>query len=166
MYFKTSNGFNQFDDFYIIDTSTAGHSTFLGPVSIRGIHPNADTSYDDMTPSSGTDHYALVDEECPDTSDYLTSNGTGDTEVWGYGDVPTDTTVKAVEVRTASRTNGVSENFAPICRSGGTNHELTQQTVLSATFDQHTEILETDPDTSTAWTPTTLNAAQFGVKHK
>lgn len=62
-------------DFYILNT-TADGSDALNPVDYIGdrhwepITPTADATYTDWTPSTGTDHFALVDEVPPNTTDF------------------------------------------------------------------------------------------------
>jgi hypothetical protein len=42
--------------------------------------------------------------------------------------------------------------------------EDTAQVVGNSDYGVRRRIIEVDPDTSSAWTPTTINAAQFGIK--
>jgi hypothetical protein len=166
LYLCAAAQYCSFDDLYLLDTSTPGHNDFLGPIHIKSLHPNGDTTTADMTPSTGVDHYALVDDTNPDIAEYLTADAVNETDIWDYEDVPSDSQVKAIQINTSAYTDGTLEHFSPIVRSGGTNYEQTQVPVFDQVLDYRFELLETNPDTSSAWTPSTLNAAQFGVKRK
>ena len=69
------------DDWYLVD-STVMDATQLGGFSIRRRAPISDATPNDWTPSTGTDHFAVVDEVPFSTSDYLTTSGDGDIELF------------------------------------------------------------------------------------
>lgn len=68
------------DDLYVTDQSGDDSNTqgFLGNVCVEGVLPNADGSDLDWSPSTGSDHFAVVDDD-PTTSspetDYLEAGG-------------------------------------------------------------------------------------------
>jgi hypothetical protein len=53
---------NRITDLYVCDDSGSVNNTFLGPVRVLSLHPDADGDDEDWTLSSGTDSYALVNE--------------------------------------------------------------------------------------------------------
>ncbi len=159
----------QVDDIYVIDQNTSGLSDFLGPVVIRRLKPNADTATADFTPSTGVDHYACVDNDKVDESDYLESSTISDDELWDYESVPSEISlIKAINVETAIAATGAgTKKAASLCKSGTTAvQELTQLATIDNTWDAFNSIVEDDPDTVSPWTISGLNAAQFGVRHK
>lgn len=72
---NVGDDFIAYDDIYITDDQGTPNQ-FLGPCVIVSLPPTGDTNQDWAT-SAGTDHYALVDENGADSSDYLdaVSNG-------------------------------------------------------------------------------------------
>ncbi len=61
---KTTNQY--LDDIYIYDGEGTTNNDFLGTVFVEGLLPTADGNSSDWTPSSGTDNYALIDENPSD----------------------------------------------------------------------------------------------------
>jgi urease gamma subunit len=128
----------QWDDIYLIDQDTAGLSDFIGPAIVRRLSPSADTATADFTPSTGSDNYAM-------------------------------NAVKAVAIVTSFYTTGGSEakQIAALTKSGTTAIEETGVAAsISDLWQDAIHITETDPDTSSPWTVSGLNAAKFGVRHK
>lgn len=77
------------DDVYILDDqgSDIMFQSFLGPVVVQGFRPVEDASPNEMTPSTGSDHFAVVDDAVSVSSpesDYLEGSG-GDQEFFGLG---------------------------------------------------------------------------------
>jgi hypothetical protein len=169
VFFDTgTNVSTYYDDIYLVDPNKSGISTFLGPINIKPIRPIADTAEADFTPSTGVDHYAMVDDETPTLSENLSASTLNDFDLWDYGNVDTDAqSIEAIQIRTACRSDGTAISYAPVCKSGGTEYDQTTKGVVDPSIMYcRSDVLETNPNTSTAWTPTTLNAAQFGVKRK
>ena len=64
-----------FDDYYICDSTGLLMNDFQGACRVIGLLPNADTGTEQWTPSTGTAHYACVDENPPNAaSDYVSSS--------------------------------------------------------------------------------------------
>jgi hypothetical protein len=85
-----STTFTYYDDFYVCDTSgSAPRNTFLGPVTkVETLYPQTDGvaagSNAGLTPSTGTDHGALVDETPPNQTDYNSSATVGAKDTYNY----------------------------------------------------------------------------------
>jgi hypothetical protein len=61
-----SNGVNtDYDDLYLCDTSGASFNDFLGDIKVDPVFPDADGNYSQFTPSTGTDHYDVIDDVGP-----------------------------------------------------------------------------------------------------
>ena len=88
------------DDVYVTNTSTR-----LGESRVAVLYPSADTAHADWTPSTGTDHYALVDETTVNSdTDYVASGTVGDLDLYEVGDLPfTPESIHAVQVTTCAR---------------------------------------------------------------
>jgi hypothetical protein len=157
------------DDMYLIDPDTSGLSDFLGPVVIRRLQPASDTATKDFTPSAGTDHFDCVNNDRADETDYLTSGTINDDELWNYDDVPSEVSdIKAINIETAvAATGSEPKQAASLCKSGASPvGEMGTLTTIETTWDQVNDIVENNPNTSSPWTPATLDAATFGVRHK
>ncbi|MFA5345390.1 MAG: hypothetical protein WC315_03870 [Candidatus Omnitrophota bacterium] len=152
------------DDFYFLDTSGATNNDFLGNIRVETIRPDANGDSTQFTPSSGN-NYACVDETVVnDDTDYVEDSTSGHQDLYGYS-ATTLTTIKGLMICTDCRDTDVTDyNLKTSCKSGATDSDDAGQSVGSTSFVTLKRILETDPNTSSAWTQTDLNAAQFGVK--
>jgi hypothetical protein len=152
------------DDFYICDSTGAANNDFLGNVRVQALRPSAAGDSTQLTPSTG-DNYTCVDEEvCNDDTDYVESGTVGHKDLYTFGDT-TVSHVKGVMVCTDCReTDATSFSLTTVCKSGATESDDSAQPIGTTSFITKRRLLETDPNTATAWTVSDLNAAQFGVK--
>lgn len=152
------------DDIYIVDTAT-GVSTFLGPIKVEAIYPTSDDATGwNVTPSGS--HYAVVDEKPGNSSDYVYESVATDQDMWGYSNLATvSQNVKGIQIQSQAALSAVgSEDFTDICDSNATESASGTYTVTSTGYNTELRLLEIDPDTSSAWTISGVNAAKFGVK--
>lgn len=166
---NSQHGEQSFDDMYLIDPNTSGVSDFLGPVVIRSLKPTVDTATNDFTPSTGTDHFAVVDNDRADETDYLESSTINDDELFEFANIPSEiVTLKGMSFETAFAVSGSQPKKAvSLCKSGATAvQEVDSLVTIANNWEQFDSILEDDPDTGVPWTISGLNAAQFGVRHK
>ena len=155
-----------YDDLYFLDASGTANNTFLGNVRAITLRPSASGDLTQFTPDSGT-NYARVNEAiCGDDSNYVESATTTQSDLYNYADsvsIPAD--IKGIQINTDVRetdvTNWILQN---LCKSGGTSNNSANITVATTSYVTRSSILETDPNTSNAWTVTSVNAAQFGIK--
>lgn len=134
--------------------------------------PDADGNYTQLTPSTGTDHYALVDEASCSETDY---NHTGVDDyrdsytfpVSGGDAVPADSTVDSVVITICCEHAGPAfsrDSIRASVRIASTDYDgdrlpvMGSQATVTYTFTQN-------PATSSAWTITNANdaAIEFGV---
>jgi hypothetical protein len=152
-------------DIYVLNQSGSTNNDFLGDCRIDAIFPNADGTYSDFTPSTGTSHYALVDETTPNTSDYNSSATIGNRDSYQMTNLPAlaSQTVYGIQMLAAAlRDDSGLRAAAPFNRSGSTNQEGATSTIgTGQTYLMG--ISETDPNTSTAWTESTVNAMELGL---
>lgn len=153
------------DDIYFLDTTGAVNNDFLGPQHIVGMFPNADTATVEWTPSTGTDHYALVDETVDnDDTDYVESADVGEIDLWEYPDLAGITTVNGIQIGTTAKLSDASAfNLITRVHSGSTDSDNAGVAATSS-YVGYCRVLETDPDTASLWTPSGVNAMQVGVK--
>ena len=152
------------DDVFAWDTTTSENNDFLGDKDILPYYTDADGATVEWTPSSGTDHYEMVNysasEPDGDTS-YLQAGVNGDVEELEVETIPASiqNIVAAVMFNVAKKTDAAACAFTPALISNaavgsGSAHTLTEGYVY------YYDPIALDPDTSTAWTAATLGAAQ------
>lgn len=155
-----------YDDIYLADTQGAVNNNFLGNMRVVTLFPNGDGGTNEWTTSSGSDHYAIVDEGIEnDDTDYVESDTSGQTELWTYGDISGVGVISGLQLTTVCRdTNTPVFSLKMPAKSGATTSDGTAQVVGMADYGVLHRVLETDPDTTALWTDSGLNAAQFGLK--
>lgn len=156
---RTANVY--FDNIFIADDWCGELKSYL-------VKPSSDV-VSDFTPSAGSDNYAMVDDAAQDgDTTYVEADTVGHADLYGYEDVPTDITIKAVSIVTvAKKTDAGDRAIKHIARQDAVDYDLDElylgtsypSGVGSAVF----EILNTAPDGS-AWTPSIFNAISWGFE--
>lgn len=157
----------RFDDIYILDGSGVVNNNFLGNVKVLGILPSADVGgYTDFAPSSGTDHYALVDENpINDDSDYVESSTSGHKDLWDYTNLPGVGAIKGLQINSEVReTDANSFSLKTLIKSDTIESADAGQAIASASYRTLRRISEVDPATTAVWLLSAVNAARFGVE--
>ena len=160
-----SGAANYFDHFFIADGSLFGAS--LGPQYIDVLTPTEDTAYADFTPSSGSDHYAMVDDVPNDGSTtYVYGNTLGSQDRFVVSDLADNPyAINLVQI-------------ASIAIDSATNTELEIKTNIYSgaeslsgpglcpqdSFADAVVITATDPDTDGAWNKSAVDALQAEVE--
>lgn len=160
-----TSGNSDYDDLYILDTTgSAPQNTFLGDVRVETIYPTADGNHTQWTPNSGSTHYTQVDEAQADgDTSYVSDSTPGDLDTYAFGDIDTGATVFAVQRNIYARKDDANtRQIAPVTRQSGTDYVGTTVT-LSSSYVTYSQLDNQDP-TGSNWTPTTVNADEFGVK--
>lgn len=155
-----------FDDLYVCDQSGSANNDFLGDCRIDTIYPTSDGTYAAFTPSTGSSHYALVDETTPNTSDYNDGAAVNDRDSYGMGNLSAlaSQTVYGVQVNAAiMKDDAGSKSAAAFVRSSSTNGDGASS-ALGTSQMYLSQIFETDPNGSIAWTESSVNAMEAGVK--
>jgi hypothetical protein len=137
-----------------------GNSRVLGRVAM------ADGFHADWTPLSGTDHFAMVDDNPPDEdTTYVYSDTTANRDSYQCQPlgIPAGATIMAVGVTAITRKLDVgSRSLAPFIRTGGTDFDGT---TVSPSFDWNAQqaFWELNPDTVAAWTVAEVDATEAGI---
>jgi hypothetical protein len=154
-----------FDDFYICDTTGSTNNSFLGDCRVDTLRPDADGFYLDGTPSTGSDHYVLVDETTPNTSDYIDLAAIGDRDSYGFENLTPLSTrvVYGVQANAALAKDDGGTRLAGVFARSGTTDADKGEVALSTDYLYTSAVFETDPNTGTGWTQTSVNDAEFGV---
>ncbi|MEX0677109.1 MAG: hypothetical protein WD063_08545 [Pirellulales bacterium] len=148
-----------YDDFYCRDDST-----FMNTWKISTIFPNGDGAVDG-TPSTGVDLYAMVDDASADDDSTYVTNIASDSDLFDYQSLTNVTQVYAVAVNAVVRETDASHfDIALVAKSGSTTDASTPQSVGTTSYVNRFAIWEQNPDTSSDWSPSEINAAQFGIE--
>lgn len=156
--YRNHNLYNLMMDGYI--TTDA----FLGDIRNDVAFPTADGSHTDFTPSTGVNHYALIDEATPSISDYVASSTLNHIDTYDVTLASIGTAIKAVQLQVyADKSDGGARGLSPVIVSGTTT-DVGTEWVLNEADDYYSAIYETDPDDSATWTEAKIAAAEFGFK--
>jgi hypothetical protein len=164
-----------FDDFYITTKDT------ISDVTMKAIRPTGDGASSDMTPSTGSSHYAVVDDDTDNEDiDYLSAATSGLSELFTF---PTPSgsgiDIPALQVSVAGKA-AFSDPLAAavgLARVGGVTYTSTPL-ALGTPFDSlgifgsgwgfnyrtAPFAFTANPNTGGTWTPSDIGASQFGVR--
>jgi hypothetical protein len=163
---STSSGYG-ITDTVLLTTAGSVNNSWPGDCRVQTLIPsgNGNSSQGVGSDADSVNNYLLVDESPFSTTDYVgvTTDGNGDT--YALSDLDSGTsTVKAVQVNLhAAKSDAGAKSIKRRVRSGATTY-AGSAVVLSTSYATVTEILETDPATSTAWTPSGVNALEAGFE--
>lgn len=174
----TTSGFETIDicDWYILDDTGTGPGNFLlGPVQTERIFPDADDkAYDDWTPSTGVNHYALVNEtawSAGTDDEHVYADSAPLIDLWFYEDssLAFGSNIVAIQINTtaAMRTSGsrkfkhkFNDNISTPANLANGNEEFFINDVL---WDVYSEVFEDDPVAGGTFTKTKIEDYSFGI---
>lgn len=154
-----------FDDLYICDGQGSTNNTFLGDVRVDAYLPAGAGNSTQLTASAGS-NYQCVDDSTPNgDTDYVQSATTSQKDTYDFTNMShTPSTIFGVQIlMSAKKDDAGTRSIAAVTRSAGSDTDGTTQ-ALSTSYVYYREIRETDPNGPAAWTKTSFNAAEFGVK--
>lgn len=158
------------DDLYICDDSGSKNNDFLGDIKIETVVPEQDGAQINFNPSTGSEHYSLVDEfpllSSITETDYTESDTAGDFELFEFPDI-TDTLnnkdVLGIVVNPLVRlTDGQPREMRGVSRLK--NHEQEQTVEMRQDIFTNPFIVYEDDPNGLAWSLRTVNKGQFGIK--
>lgn len=153
-----------YDDVYALDPTSGTNTDFLGPVSIIALAPSAAGNAAAWTPSSGTNHGAVSETAQDGDTTFNQSSTANQIDTFAYQNLPIAAgSVYAVQHVLVAKHDGGARSIAPVCRQSSTDYVGTTRAV-SSTYAPYKEIREVDPATSSAWTVSGVNSAEFGYK--
>ena len=164
---RSNGNYVYFDDLYICDTTGSIRNDFLGDVEIKTYYPNADGTYTGLTPSTGSDHYALVDEpQLVGETDYNYGSAIGDKDTYDMTTYSESGNVLGVQICAAVRNSSTGTmKVRTMCRSGTTPTDNEgADFAISQTMKGALTIYEQEPTDTVDWTAAKINAAEFGLK--
>lgn len=158
VYFDRGTADQRIDNFYVTD------SEFLGEIIVKTYYPDADGTHGDFEPSTGVDHYAVVDEVPPSDSDYLLGIAADEKE--SFTTTPTlEGPIKAVMVMNrVAKDGGLGAKVKNLVRVGGVDYLGSNEKYLGSDPQYLTELLENNPNTSNPWSIAEAEAIEFGLQ--
>ena len=130
------------------------------------LHPNAAGDLTNLTPSTGTTNWQLVDEVTPDDSGtyVYTSSKWATTDLYALQDVtPSTNEIQGIKVYFRVQGNGTTGTAVPVISDGGTIYNGDTYTAPSGSWTTYSYEWTVDPSTGSAWTETAINALQAGI---
>jgi len=155
----STSAYGAFDDIYI-----RNDSTFLLDWKIKTVFPDADNSVD-ATPSTGSDNYAMVDDTEPDGDSTYVDAGDTNKDLYDFASMGETGLVHAVAVNAVCRESDATPfDITLKAKSSLTTGSGTTVPVGGTTYVNKWSIFAVNPDTTAAWTPSEVDAAQFGFQ--
>jgi hypothetical protein len=164
-------------DMVIYDSSTSPTgclttSSFpLGPCFIERLRADAAGSNSDWSkPSYFSSNYQLSQRTTKAgfiNHGLLSSVADGDIDSYSYESLSGSPTIKAVAMEIAAKATGTGDAYIQAyCKSSSSTATSTSGLYpVSEGLEYHVREISQDPNAASAWTSTTLNAAEFGFKY-
>ncbi len=162
-----ATGTSHFDDDLVINDSTGSQNNgYLGRTMIETKYTSGAGSTTQGTPSSGANYSCVNDENGEDgDSSYVDIGTVGNKDTYTFDALSSSfTTVHGVVVNTNCRATGTTvRKTKGQVKSGSSSAQLSEGTApFGTTYKTLQSVSETDPATSTLWTESGVNAAEFG----
>jgi hypothetical protein len=154
---------HRFQDFYILNTTGSVASDFLGPCRFEVMRPGGVGTTAQWTGNYADNWQNVRDTNGDSDSTFNQSSTAGQTDQFAMTDVPAGTVHAIQHVIMARRDAGGARTVRPVTRIGTTNYNGTSMTA-AASYVFLTDPVSVSPATSTAWTATEINAAEFGYE--
>jgi hypothetical protein len=147
-----------YDDIVIEDDNSA----FLPPLRIDGLPPVSDGGTLNLVPSTGTSHYAVVDESAVTTADYLSGSAVGELDLLGVANmtVAPSRILGLNLVGYAAKTDVTARAWNLGLKSGGTTSNGPDLGLTTSVGYFH-RMLETDPATAAEWLKSGVDAVEL-----
>ena len=155
-----------FDDFAVNDTSGSINNGQIQDGRVVLLKPSGAGSNTNQS-RGGTDsgaNWSQVDEVPMSMADYVYSAAVGTRDTYALADIPSGTwSVNCVEaIALAQKSDAGAASIGVTLKSGATTDEATAA-ALATTQAYYRKQYETDPNTSSAWTTTAVNALEAGT---
>ena len=154
-----------YDDLYVCDGSGSLNNNFLGACRVENLMAQTGNGSNvGLTPSTGTDHGALVDEVPPNTTDYNSSPTVGAKDTYNLPSLTLSGAILGVQTSLfVAKTDAGARTVCTVCRVGGTDYDGANYTPLT-TFGYLTEMRQVSPATGIAWTSAEIDGLEVGMK--
>jgi hypothetical protein len=167
---SSTGGNNHYFDSLVIwdDAGSAPWNAYVNTYRMESLKPNGNGNTNNFVgqDADSTDNYLNADEDTPDSdTTYNESAAVGDIDLYAFGDMTASVgAVLAVNsIAVWKKTTADAKTSRQVTRISSTNYEGSDKSpTTSYTWDSR--IMETSPATSSAWTKSEVDGAQFGVK--
>lgn len=171
---STSSGFRlnaaavqtvSFDDLYLIDTTGSVNNDFLGDRRIVTLQPSGAGTTTQFTPSTGSNFQNVDETAANDDTDYNGSSTVNQKDSYALADLPAGvTTINAVQNKCLVRKDDAGGRRVKALLLSGATEDLATEYDLTQSYIYTSKIYETNPNTAGAWSSSTVNALEAGVK--
>lgn len=158
---------NYYDDLYTLTGSGGARTSRLGDVKVISILASSgDGSVAQLTPSSGVDNGAMVDETTNNgDTDYNQSTAVGQIDTYNFPVLGSTGAIYGLAARMLTRkTDAGSVDARVVARISSTNY-FGSVVSQSQTYRYAQKLWEQSPATSSNWTESEINGAEFGIEH-
>lgn len=154
------------DDLYVCNSLGSTNNDFLGDCKVETILPSGAGANTNWTPSAGSNYECVDDVPANDDTDYVSTSSTGSIDTYDFPNLSSSSgTVYGIcQYLHARKADAGSRTLKSVIRSGGTNYPNSNNHSIGDNYAEYFDIVEQDPDTSSAWTISGVNAAEFGVE--
>jgi len=154
------------DNFVCWDASGTQNNDFLGEVEVATLFPNADVDITDWTPSSGSDGYAMIDEDAPDGDDtYIYSDVEDAVAQFELSSLPSgNMKILAVQPMALARKDDSGERGIQIGVVSDEEVAEADPFMLGLGYAVTKKVFEIDPATDLSWEKSAVNALQIRAK--
>lgn len=145
-----------------VDSLVMGYGELLGAYKTKERIPDSDVSVQ-FTPSVGADNYEMVNASPANDAEYNSSNSNGEKDILGLTTLSYESAIACLVPWVRAQSEGAGNSLKVGLVSN--NVEASTERELHADWGYYMHAQETDPDTGTAWTESTANAAQLLYEH-
>jgi len=146
------------DDVYALEVDGVDHTGPLGPCRVLLLSPSSDDTPNDWGRSTGSDNYALIDEQDWDTTDYVEATSNGDDDHYGLTTLGSVDEIHALQIEVVCEATDGTPNLH-IGFDNGTADEVDVGTVSTGSESHFSELFEKDPSNAT-WTVANVNSVE------
>jgi hypothetical protein len=154
------------DDLYMLSTTGGQNTSFLGDVRVVCVFPNGAGASTQFTPNGAGTNWQCVNEVSEDAgTTFINDANVGDEDLYTKQSIPVNTgQIFGIQQCAVAQKDAASgRSFANINLSGATTTAGATH-ALGLTYAWYLDVFEQDPNAASAWTFTTFQAAQIGVK--
>lgn len=157
------------DDFYYNDGSGSRNNDFMGDALAKALLPTADGSFLGWTPSSGSAHFAVIDEIPPNgDTDYLASLSPPQSDSHTVAAVTHASDMPLVQLHVSARDEagggggaGGAQQINHIYKKGA-GLDIGPNVDLAAAYAFYKRLWETNPVTALPWVGGDISGGEFG----
>lgn len=151
----------------MLDSVVIDNSEWPGVTVIQALRPSGAGATTQWTPSTGS-NYDCVDELPYTDTDYVTVNSNDQIDTYALANLTGFVgTVKCVQVQARAVREGAAtpQNLAFVVRTSSTNYASADK-VLDTAINSRYAIWTENPNISGAWTESTVNGLEIGIKSR